>query len=268
MGPGSSHAQSHRGIPSSDGSRPGGAETQIGWDAPIRIIHWLNVVAVILLLFSGGMIMYGHLIEMDLRPTKVALKTLHAAVGYLVVANLAFRIVWGFAGPPGARWAALLPGASVRRLFINDLAGLFMRRPGASLARLLMSRVITTAILIIFLTMAATGLFRTGSDLYHPPFGAAFQNFVAAEGVDPSTLKPLDPAGTNPARWRAMMRFTGEVIGRIHRWGAYLLLVLGPLHIAGVIMTDARGRSAVIAPMFTGRRRSASGRGGPGDPAA
>ncbi len=262
---GSSQARSRSGKIPPAGSKPGEAGALLVWDAPVRIIHWLNVVAVILLIFSGGMIMYGHLIEMDLQPTKVALKTLHAAIGYLVVANLVFRVFWGFIGSPGARWSALLPGRSVRRLFVNDLIGLIARRPNASLARLLMSRVITTAILVIFLSMAATGLFRTGSDLYHPPFGAAFQSFVAAPGVDPASLKPSDPAGTDPKRWGMMMKFTGEVIGRIHRWGAYLLLVLGPLHIAGVIMTEARGRSAVIAPMFTGRRKTESrGRSGDG----
>lgn len=224
------------------------------WDAQTRILHWINVVAVILLAFSGGMIMFSHLLHMGARPTEVMLKTLHAFVGYVVVAGLSLRLVWGFVGSPPSRWRAVLPNRSVRRQFWTDLRGVLTRRPDASVARLLFSRVVTTTIFAVLFTMAATGIFRAATDLYHPPFGALFADYLASPGVDPATLQPMDPAGADPARWRILMKFKTAVVGKIHEWGAYIVLGLGVLHIAGVIMTESKSGGSVIGPMFTGLR--------------
>ncbi|MCB2096998.1 MAG: cytochrome b/b6 domain-containing protein [Parvularculaceae bacterium] len=238
------------GAPAPRGDAPAALKA---WDAPVLVIHWLNVVAVILLAFTGGMIMFSDALRMGVRDTEVMLKTLHGAIGYVVVANLSVRILWGFVGSPTSRWRAVLPNETVRRQFLADLSGLLRRRPEASLSRLLFSRVVTTIILILFLMMAGTGLFRTASDLFHPPFGGLIRDFLAAPGVDPASLNPMDPTGTDPKRWGLMMKLQGHVVGRLHRWGAYSLLVLAALHIAGAVMTEARS-GGVIGPMFTGLR--------------
>jgi cytochrome b len=224
------------------------------WDAPTRILHWINVVAVILLAFSGGMIMFSHILLMGERPTEVMLKTLHATIGYTVVASLTLRLLWGFVGSPTSRWRSVLPNVAVRRQFWRDLRGVIARRSDASVARLLFSRVITTIIFAVFFTMAATGMFRAAADLYHPPFGAILANYLASPGVDPATLQPMDPAGADPTRWRLLMKFKTAVVGKIHEWGAYVLLALGVLHIAGAIMTESKSGGSVIGPMFTGLR--------------
>lgn len=232
----------------------GGRDAAKLWDAQTRILHWINVVAVILLAFTGGMIMFSHLLHMGARPTEVMLKTLHAFVGYVVVSGLSLRLLWGFIGSPPSRWRAVLPNRAVRRQFWRDFYGLITRRPDASVARLLFSRVVTTTIFALLFIMAATGMFRAATDLYHPPFGPLFADYLAAPGVDPATLLPMDSAGADPARWRLLMKFKTAVIGKIHEWGAYVLLTLGALHIAGAVMTESRSGGAVIGPMFTGLR--------------
>ncbi len=232
----------------------GGRDAARLWDAQTRILHWINVVAVILLAFTGGMIMFSHILHMGARPTEVMLKTLHAIVGYVVVGGLALRLLWGFIGSPPSRWRAVLPNRGVRRQFRRDFIGIIARRPDASVARLLFSRVVTTTIFAVLFMMAATGIFRAATDLYHPPFGAVFANYLASPGVDPAMLQPMDPAGADPARWRLLMKFKTAVIGKIHEWGAYVLLTLAALHIVGAIMTEAKSGGAVIGPMFTGLR--------------
>lgn len=236
------------------------------FDAPTRLMHWINALAVILLAFSGGMIMFGDLLEITLRSTEARLKTLHALIGYVVVASLLTRLIWGFAGSPASRWSAVLPGKAVRRLFWSDLVGVALRRPDASAARLLFSRMVTTAIFIVFAAMAVTGAFRAATDIYLPPFGGVVAEHLAAPGVDPASLQPMDPAGADPKRWRQLMKFKTAVAGRIHIWGAYTMLILATLHIAGAILMEERSGGGVIGPMFTGRRAGSRKRNGPVTP--
>lgn len=119
---------------------------------------------------------------------------------------------------------------------------------------------ITTTIFAVFFTMAATGMFRAAADLYHPPFGAILADYLAAPGIDPATLRPMDPAGADPERWRILMKVKTTVVGKIHEWGAYVLLALGAIHIAGAIMTESKSGGSVIGPMFTGLRAAARAR--------
>lgn len=68
--------------------------SEFRWDLPIRLFHWTLVSAVAVALLSGWQ--GGAWME------------LHAAAGYLILALLGFRLVWGFIGPPPSRWGSLL----------------------------------------------------------------------------------------------------------------------------------------------------------------
>jgi cytochrome b len=65
------------------------------WDIVVRTTHWL----VALLFLLNFQILEGG-------------ETFHEWAGYLLVAALATRIVWGFVGPANARLSALLPTPS------------------------------------------------------------------------------------------------------------------------------------------------------------
>ncbi len=58
------------------------------WDLPVRIFHWLLVVAFVV----------AYLSEDDFL-------TVHVWAGYLIAGLLAFRLVWGFTGNSYARFA-------------------------------------------------------------------------------------------------------------------------------------------------------------------
>ncbi len=61
------------------------------WDPIVRLLHWIIVAGCALNL----------LLEQD--------RVLHRSVGYAVALALAVRLVWGFAGPQPARFAAFVP---------------------------------------------------------------------------------------------------------------------------------------------------------------
>ena len=69
------------------------------WDAPVRIVHALFIVCI-----AGAWLTRG-----------AERADWHAAFGYVALAALAFRIVWGFAGPVHARFASF--AYSPRRAF-------------------------------------------------------------------------------------------------------------------------------------------------------
>ena len=81
------------------------------WDLPIRLFHWLLVVAVIAAVVSGQL--GGSLID------------LHGKIGLAIVGLIAFRLVWGFAGSTYARFAQFFPTpAKIRGYLKGEWRGL------------------------------------------------------------------------------------------------------------------------------------------------
>ncbi len=78
------------------------------WDLPTRIFHWLLVVAVGFLLFTGLLAPENWL-------------DLHRYAGYLVAALLALRIVWWFFGTGYSRLSTLLRNAAQLKSFLPAL---------------------------------------------------------------------------------------------------------------------------------------------------
>lgn len=82
-------AMSRRGPRLADRSR-------LVWDLPVRIFHWVFVLAVI------GAFVTNRL--------GVAYFSYHVLCGYTVIVAVAFRVVWGFVGTRHARFADFLRG--------------------------------------------------------------------------------------------------------------------------------------------------------------
>ena len=66
------------------------------WDLPLRLFHWLLVLAVI-----------GSFVSVKLGGNAMVW---HARLGYFVLALLLFRIVWGFWGSYYARFSQFVKG--------------------------------------------------------------------------------------------------------------------------------------------------------------
>jgi cytochrome b len=97
------------------------SETVKVWDLPLRIAHWSLAASVLIAWFTANVF-----------------DTVHEIAGYIALALVVFRLVWGFVGPPHAR-------------FVN-----FVRRPGVTLR---------------YLRRLAVG--RAEAHLGHNPAGAA-----------------------------------------------------------------------------------------------
>lgn len=76
------------------------------WDLPTRLFHWLLVVAVGVMWWTG----------------KAEKMQLHMLAGSLVLGLLVFRILWGFIGGSTARFANFIRGPRAVMSYLNDRA--------------------------------------------------------------------------------------------------------------------------------------------------
>jgi Ni/Fe-hydrogenase 1 B-type cytochrome subunit len=185
---------------------------------------------------------------------KVLLKTVHVWIGYVFALNLLWRLVWAFVGGVHSRWQAILPGG---RGYLSEtssyLADVRAGRPRQYLGHNPLGRIAVTLLLLLLLTQAITGLILAGTDLFYPPIGARIASWVAAPGVDPTTLVPYAPTMYDKEAYAAMRAFRGPYV-EVHELGFYALLVLVLLHITAVVITELREGGNLITAMFTGKK--------------
>jgi Ni/Fe-hydrogenase 1 B-type cytochrome subunit len=223
------------------------------WDRTTRLFHWLNVLCVLGLIGVGTVILYAGDLGVS-TDGKIGLKTLHVWIGYGFLINLVWRLIWGFIGGPYAHWSAVLPGGKGYGTAVRSYVGAFTKRePYAYLGHNPVGRIAVTLLLTTLLVQGVSGILLAGTDLYMPPFGGYFAEWVAAPDMDPSQVRPYAPETVNEASYKEMRVFRAPVI-ETHLTTYYVLLVLILLHIIGVITTEVRKGGTIISAMFTGRK--------------
>jgi len=238
--------------PSGSDDRPQ-LETHRVWDAGTRWFHWINALSVIALAVVGYVILHAGDLGIG-NAGKVTLKTVHSLIGYVFALNLIWRIVWAFFGNRYARWRAILPGGpgylhAMRSYIAAFLAGHPQRYVGHNP----LGRIGVALLLSLIVIQALTGLVLAGTDLFYPPFGHWVAQWVAAPGVDPSTLAPYSPEMYDKTAFDSM-RALRKPFAVVHLYSFYLLIAVVILHIAAVVITEIREGGSIISAMFTGKK--------------
>lgn len=224
------------------------------WDVPTRVFHWVNFLAVLSLIFVGLLMMYKKELGITGVPAKVGLKELHVSIGYVFVINLLLRLVWGFVGNRYARWRRTLPGRGFMTQLHSYWASVQAGQPQTWLGHNPLGRLAVTAMLLLMLVLAGSGLIRAGTDVYYPPFGGLVTEHVAADGVDPTSLKPYDSTGTSPERMAELKAFKGP-FGEVHQYAAYMLMALIAIHILFVVRAEIQEGDGLVSAMINGSKR-------------
>jgi Ni/Fe-hydrogenase 1 B-type cytochrome subunit len=92
-------------------------------------------------------------------------------------------------------------------------------------------------LLLLLLIQLVTGLVIAGTDLFWPPFGHWFAQWVAAPGVDPATIQPGAVDVIDKAQYQAMRAFRGPFV-EVHEFAFYTLAILIVLHLIAVVLTE------------------------------
>lgn len=217
------------------------------WSRNVRLFHWINVIAIMLLICIGLIIFNGKLFGIS-TDGKVLLKTMHVFVGYVFAANLLFRLIIGFIGKAQERWGEVLP---FNKGFLQELADFKANKKVAYKGHNPAGKLMVMALLLLMFVQMISGLVIAGTDIYYPPFGQHFAESIAIDKQNIEVIKPYSKVNVDEAAYKAMREIRKPFI-TAHVYAFYCLIVLIPLHILGVIIAEKKEKTALVSAMING----------------
>jgi len=226
----------------------------LAWDKTTRWFHWINVLCVLGLIIVGTVILNGKAIGIS-GEGKILLKQIHVLIGYAFVLNLLWRLIWAFVGTASARWRSILPmGDNFLNRLKEYVAGVRSGNTPAYLGHNPLGRLMVTLLLVLLTIQGITGLVIAGTDIYFPPFGPFFADWVT--GGDPERLANLVP-GSKEFVVKELydeMRAFRKPFMATHLYSFYILLGAIFVHVLSVVLAEVKERNGIISAMFTGRK--------------
>lgn len=187
------------------------------WDLPTRLFHWLLVLLVIVSFATGNI--GGNAMQY------------HARSGFVILALLLFRLVWGVLGSQPSRFKTFLKGpAAVLRYAATTLR----REPECHLTHNPLGGWSVAALLTVLLVQAGTGLFANDD--------------IFTEG-------PL---------YGWVSKGTSDWITEAHEVNAGIIVALVVLHVAAVLFHLIYKRDNLLVSMLTGDKPCDTTDGPPG----
>lgn len=215
--------------------------------------HWINAALVVCMLGSALVILNGNALGLS-ADGKILIKSTHVSFGYALTANLVWRFLWAFLGNRYARWRAILPGGHGYGSALRAYAASFWSgEPQQYIGHNPLARIAVTILFLLLATQVVTGLVLAGTDLFWPPFGGDFAEWVAAPGVDPATVRPGLSEAMDPSAYQAMRDFRAPFL-EVHETAFYLLAIMVTLHLIAVVVTERHEGGSITSAMFTGRK--------------
>ncbi|MGD2020699.1 MAG: cytochrome b/b6 domain-containing protein [Thiohalocapsa sp.] len=178
------------------------------WDPLVRIFHWALVAA-----FATAFIVEDDLLGV------------HVWAGYLVLALIAVRLVWGIVGTRHARFSDFVRGPRQVLTYLRESLRLSAPR---HLGHNPLGGAMVVALLALVGVTGLTGMALYGAQELSGPLAGLM-------------------SGTPPA--------VGEALEETHEVLANLTLVFIAVHVAGVLFSSFAHRENLIGSMFTGRKR-------------
>lgn len=175
------------------------------WDLPLRLFHWLLVMAVI-----------GSFVSVKLGGNAMIW---HGRFGYLVLALIAFRLIWGFVGTQHARFTQFIKSPKVILAYLKN--------PFETLGHSPVGAVSVLVLITLFLAQALAGLFATDDIAFDGPLA----KYVASAWV--------------------------ELLTSFHRWNEWVLIVLVATHIGAILYYKYAKRINLTSAMITGDKELA-----------
>ncbi|MEY2886684.1 MAG: hypothetical protein RI913_103 [Pseudomonadota bacterium] len=170
------------------------------WDLPTRLFHWLLVMAVI-----------GSFVSVKLGGNAMIW---HGRFGYIVLALIFFRLIWGFVGTHHARFAQFVKSPKAILAYLKNPA----ETPGHSP----LGAISVVVLIALFLAQALAGLFASDDIAFDGPL----VKYVASTWV--------------------------ELLTSFHRLNEWVLLTLVGIHLGAILYYKYAKRINLISAMITG----------------
>lgn len=214
---------------------PRGFECMYVWQVPVRLTHWVNVLAILILsltgFYVGNPVLGGSVFLM------AWVRGVHRITAYAFIASLALRTYWAFAGNRWASWRELFP------YFWRD------GRRGT----------VRTFLYYTFLRRQPPGAVG-----HNPLAGVAYSAVVALmflEVVTGFALQSLGSTGWRTVAFGWVFSLLGQQSVRlVHHMIMWLLLGFMVHHVYSSLLMDAEEKNGLMTSIFSGykfvRRRT------------
>jgi cytochrome b len=192
------------------------------WDPVVRAVHWVLAAAVIVDWFTDEPLW------------------MHTWLGYLALALVVLRIVWGFVGPEHARFVSFVRGP---QLVFDYLAGLVRFSSQRYLGHSPAGGAMIVALLIMIAATAGTGMANLAADRGEGPLASVIAKVERPPRVPGQRRPPL-------------------LMKQVHETVANITIALVVLHVLGVALASFAHRESLVRAMITGRKRAEAGEAG------
>lgn len=181
------------------------------WDVPVRVVHWSFVVLLPALWWSAE-------VKSDIE--------LHKTLGFIMMALLVFRLLWGVVGSSTARFGHFVRGPGGVAAYLRKV-----RSPQAEpvVGHNPLGGWSVVALLLLLAVQLAVGLFAQDVD-----------------GIESGPLSYL------------VSYDTADAARAVHQQVFNGLLALVALHLGAVLFYRFVHRNDLVGPMITGRKRFAT----------
>jgi cytochrome b len=192
------------------------------WDPVVRAVHWVLAAAVIVDWFTDEPLW------------------MHTWLGYLALALVVLRIVWGFVGSEHARFVSFVRGP---QLVFDYLAGLVRFSSKRYLGHSPAGGAMIVALLIMIAATAGTGMANLAADRGEGPLASVIAKVERPPRVPGQRRPPL-------------------LMKQVHETVANITIALVVLHVLGVALASFAHRENLVRAMITGRKRAEAGEAG------
>jgi cytochrome b len=189
------------------------------WDPLVRAVHWPLAAVVIIDWFTDEPLW------------------MHTWLGYLALALVVLRIVWGFVGPEHARFVSFVRGP---QLVFDYLAGLVRFSSKRYLGHSPAGGAMIVALLIMIAATAGTGMANLAADRGEGPLAGVIAKVERPPRVPGQRRPPL-------------------LMKQVHETVANITIALVVLHVLGVALASFAHRENLVRAMITGRKRAEAG---------
>ncbi|HZV80783.1 MAG TPA: Ni/Fe-hydrogenase, b-type cytochrome subunit [Geobacteraceae bacterium] len=201
------------------------------WEIPVRVTHWLNVVAILTLTATGLFIAYP--MSLGNSPSDFVMgwvRFIHFVTAYVFAIGLAARAYWSFAGNKYSNWRTFFPylnPADRQRMWATLRYYTFLDRRLPHVVG--HNSVAAAAYFLVFLLYL--GMICTGFALYseHAPGGFYAQTFG----------------------WLTHL-FSNQTLRLLHHCFMWLILGFAIQHVYSCWLMDIKERGGIISSMFSG----------------
>jgi Ni/Fe-hydrogenase 1 B-type cytochrome subunit len=209
-------------------------ETVYVWELPVRITHWANVAAILVLSVTGYYIANPFIGTQGPATDQFlmgAVRFVHIAAAMIFTVSVLFRLYWAFVGNRYARWPQFLPVKRGRNRALLRMLGYytFLRKaPPAEVGHNPLAGVTYTGLYGLFAIQIVTGF-----ALYSQPFHGGF--WPAAFG------------------W-IIIHFGAQPVRLVHDLVMWLIIAFTIHHVYSAVLIDIEERSGLVSSIVTGSK--------------